>query len=179
MSLGRIAYTGLKLHYTLEACPFLLKYHCRYMCSSHSSALSSEYTETPNYPPILSHDKKSVYCRSRDQKLDKIKKLGTIEEKLIGINMPRFYGWNSLILNEGNFPFNILPFIQHITRTDVIEINSFPFSSDFQKTEIESIINKIRPQLQEAIILEVLHKKYVKEQIILFTMLLNLRNKHV
>lgn len=151
------AYKCPKFNPLIEKCPILLK-PCRHMGNS---VINNEYTKTPNYPPILALDTKNVYCRDRDLKLDKIKRLGTIEEKLIGINMPRYYGWSSLILNEGNFPFNILPFVQHITRTDIKELEKFPFSSGLSKNEMDNILNKIRPQLKEAIILEVLQKKYV------------------
>lgn len=130
-----------------------------HLCRRFSSTVpseNSEYTDTPVYPTILDLSTENVRKRERDEKLDKLKKLGTIEEKLIGINMPRFYGWSSLMLHEGSYPFNFMPFVQHITRTDFLEVESFPFTNPSNSlSEVSGAVDKIRPQLQDALIMEI------------------------
>ncbi|XP_046685245.1 uncharacterized protein LOC124370984 [Homalodisca vitripennis] len=157
MSLSQFTFKGVKL--TPFATQRILKIkHLRRMSSNIYP--DDQYTETPNYPRILDLSEKSCYKRERDAKLDKIKKLGTVEEKFFGINMPRFYGWSSLMLKEGNFPFNFLPFVQHITRTDFIKVDEFPFSTNLSENEIKNLVDRIRPQLQDAILLELIKKRH-------------------
>lgn len=156
ITLGRIKFYSDRPKYNL---PCMFAQHLRRNMSDYQSETNNEYTDKPQYPPILNLSKESRYIRDRDQKLEKLKKVGTVEEKQIGINMPRYYGWSSLILKEGNYPFNILPFIKHITRTDYIQTEQFPFLNNYSQLEIESIINSIRPQLQESIIMEASMKK--------------------
>lgn len=138
---------------------FKLGLHLSRSLSSTVQADNNEYTDIPMYPTILNLSPESVIRRERDVKLDKLKKLGTIEEKLIGINMPRFYGWSSLMLHEGNYPLNIMPFVQHITRTDFIEAESFPFTNRNSQSEVNSAVDKIRPQLQDALIMEIAKRR--------------------
>ncbi|XP_054286399.1 uncharacterized protein LOC129002546 [Macrosteles quadrilineatus] len=107
-----------------------------------------------NYPPILDPSPSEVYKRERDAKLDKMKRLGTVEEKLIGINMPRYYGWSSIVLQEGNYPFNFMPFVQHITRTDFQTTEIFPFPQSHDESHVKNVIKIIRPQLQDALLME-------------------------
>lgn len=138
---------------------FKLGLHLSRSLSSTIQADNNEYTDTPMYPTILNLSPESVMKRERDVKLDKLKKLGTIEEKLIGINIPRFYGWSSLMLHEGNYPLNFMPFVQHITRTDFIEVESFPFTNNNSQSEVNVAVDKIRPQLQDALIMEIAKKR--------------------
>uniref|UniRef100_A0A1B6LLN1 28S ribosomal protein S30, mitochondrial n=1 Tax=Graphocephala atropunctata TaxID=36148 RepID=A0A1B6LLN1_9HEMI len=156
MSLSRFTFKNSRLT-TFTAHNILKTKHERKMSSRIYP--DDQYTDSPNYPAILDLSPKPSYRRERDNKLNKIKKLGTVEEKFFGINMPRFYGWSSLMLKEGNFPFNFLPFIQHITRTDYIDVDQFPFSSNLSQTEIENLVKRIRPQLQDAILLEMVKKR--------------------
>jgi len=127
-----------------------------------STTSDAAFSSHPEYPQILDLSPEEVYKRQRDEKLDKIKNVGTIEEKLIGINMPRYYGWSSLMLKEGNYPYNYMPFVQHITRTDFIETKLFPFSHNYSLSEIEILTKQIRPQLQDAILME-LKKRHLYE----------------
>lgn len=162
MALCRFAYKKVRLN---SPTPpeivqiFKLGLHPSRSLSSTIQADNNEYTDTPMYPTILNLSPESVMKRERDVKLDKLKKLGTIEEKLIGINIPRFYGWSSLMLHEGNYPLNFMPFVQHITRTDFIEVESFPFTNNNSQSEVNIAIDKIRPQLQDALIMEIAKKR--------------------
>ena len=81
----------------------------------------SEYTDKPIYPEIISNSYDSKKLRKYEEWHDQIKNLNTIEEKLIKINMPRYYGHKSVILSDGKFPYNCLPLTQHYTRTALTE----------------------------------------------------------
>lgn len=154
MALCRLPRKGLVKYKT--SCTFFNK------CSQRTNSTSSgneEYTASPQYPPILDLSPISTYKRERDFKLDKLKRIGTVEEKFLGINIPRYYGWSSLMLKEGSYPFNFLPFVQHITRTDVIPVEKLPFASVLSQSEFENVLRTIKPQLQEAIIMEMVYKR--------------------
>lgn len=162
MALCRFTYKKVKLNTLtpLEVVQiFKQGLHISKSLSSPVLSDNNEYTDTPMYPAILDMSSESVNLRERDMKLDKLKKIGTIEEKLIGINMPRYYGWSSLMLHEGNYPFNFMPFVQHITRTDFIEVESLPFTNSNSQSEVNSAVDKIRPQLQDALVMEITKRR--------------------
>lgn len=78
---------------------------------------NDEYTEQPEYPKIKDLSFKS---RKKDERLtwhEEIQKVKTVEEKMIKINMPRYYGYKVVQMNEASLPYNCLPAIQHYTRT--------------------------------------------------------------
>lgn len=154
MALCRLPQKGLVKYKT--SCTYINKYAKR---TSSTSSENEEYTKSPQYPPILDLSPLVSYKRERDYKLNKLKRIGTVEEKFLGINIPRYYGWSSLILKEGSYPFNFLPFVQHITRTDVIISEKLPFTSTLSQSEFDNVLSTIRPQLQEAIIMEMAFKR--------------------
>lgn len=130
-------------------------------CSySTDAVVVGTHSTDSNYPPILDPSPTEVYKRERDAKLDKMKRLGTVEEKLIGINMPRYYGWSSIVLQEGNYPFNFMPFVQHITRTDFQTTEMFPFPQSHDESHVKNVIKIIRPQLQDALLMELSKIRY-------------------
>uniref|UniRef100_A0A1I8MAF7 28S ribosomal protein S30, mitochondrial n=1 Tax=Musca domestica TaxID=7370 RepID=A0A1I8MAF7_MUSDO len=78
---------------------------------------NDEYWETPQYPEIKDT---SFDGRKKDEAKtwhEQIQKTPTVEEKLIKINMPRYYGYKVVHMNEERLPYNCLPAIQHYTRT--------------------------------------------------------------
>lgn len=69
------------------------------------------------YPPIEAITPKRKRELKRIAWHEDVKKLKTIEEKSIKINMPKYYGYQMMMLYDDNFPYDCLPFIQHWTRT--------------------------------------------------------------
>lgn len=79
-----------------------------------------------SYPAILDTSFEAKKARERKKWHDKIKALPTVEEKLLEINMPSYYGWKSLNLSEGVIPYDSLGFTQFITRTHFIQTDDIP-----------------------------------------------------
>lgn len=111
--------------------------------------VSSEYTEEAEYPTI--HD--TSYKAKKSNKVgawhEKIKNLSTIEEKMIEINMPRYYGYKCLMLDDKTIPYNTLPFIQSTTKTEFND--NLPEFYNQNKEKSENFLNLIKADLQEAL----------------------------
>lgn len=82
-----------------------------------------EYTNQPNYPPIVDISYETRKQRQIEAYHEEYKQVGTVEEKLFKLNLPKYYGYKSLMLSEENLPYNCLGLVQHGTRTDLKEGN--------------------------------------------------------
>lgn len=113
-----------------------------------------EYTETPQYPPILDTSYEARKRRMDEQWHEKVKALKTVEEKLFEINMPRYYGWKCIMLSEDSIPYNSLSFAQHVTRTHLGELKHLaPYSTDLEE-ESNKLLEHVKPWIEEALIFE-------------------------
>lgn len=95
---------------------------CRYLSAkaeAQATALStdSEYTAEPEYPVIRDLSYKGRKVQSAKDWHDEIRRVATVEEKMIKVNMPRYYGYKVVDLNDTKMPYNALPLMQHYTRT--------------------------------------------------------------
>lgn len=112
-----------------------------------STAVNQTNTQ---YPPIVDTSYKARVKRKNDTWYDKIKKLESVEEKLFGLNMPRYYGWKSLNLKEGFVPYDSLEQAQYITRTHVANTRELPafyntiITSEQLDASIEIVKNHIK-----------------------------------
>uniref|UniRef100_A0A1A9VU90 Uncharacterized protein n=1 Tax=Glossina austeni TaxID=7395 RepID=A0A1A9VU90_GLOAU len=107
---------------------------------------NDDYTEIPQYPPI--HD---LSFRSRKESEaqnwhEEIMKVPTVEEKMIKINMPRYYGYRVVDLHDRCLPYNCLPALQHYTRTVFEEMPS-KISDEILENQVEIV----RADIQDAI----------------------------
>ncbi|KAJ8970919.1 hypothetical protein NQ314_000969 [Rhamnusium bicolor] len=136
-----------RLHKTLK--PTLVNLRC------YSTALRNEeeYTATPQYPPILDLSFEKKLERKKEAVHEEIRRVKTVEEKQIKLNMPRFYGFKSYMLTEDYIPYNSLPLAQHVTRTHLIVNNNLP---QFYKTvEVDDITNILKSEVEEALLIEI------------------------
>lgn len=110
------------------------------------SANSDEYTDVPQYPPI--HDLSfRARKKSEAQKwYEEIIKASTVEEKMIKINMPRYYGYKVIDLHDRCLPYNCLPALQHYTRT-VLEKMPSKIGDEVLANQVDAI----RTDVQDAI----------------------------
>lgn len=115
-----------------------------------SVAPEEEYTNTPQYPPILDLSFEKKIERKKVSKYDEIKAVKTVEEKQIKLNMPRYYGFKCYMFRENNVPFNTLPLIQHITRTHLIENSDLP--SFYSSLNLDSVCERIKSQIEESLV---------------------------
>lgn len=110
-----------------------------------------EYSDKPEYPPILDVSYKAKRKRIKEKYHEEFKQVGTVEEKLIKINLPKYYGWKTLSLNENNPQYNALGMSQYITRTDLKEVDGLP---EFYKKNDEfgtKVAEKVKSEVEDVI----------------------------
>lgn len=90
---------------------------------------------------------------------EKIKKLKGVEEKLFGINMPRYYGWKSLIVEEGQVGYNCLDHAQYITRTHVMNERKLPaFYDTLSNEQVDSVVENVKHHIENIVAFEYSHR---------------------
>lgn len=114
----------------------------------------NEYTDTPEYPPILDLSLKARKLRDRQTVHQKIQKINTVEEKQIALNMPRYYGWKSIVLNESKIPYNAMPLIQYYTRTHFNEIENLPDLYTELASMSDEVVQEIKSYIEDSIAIE-------------------------
>lgn len=108
-----------------------------------------EYTEKPEYPEILDTSHESKVLRKKQSWYEQIKNLKTVEEKQIKINMPRYYGYKVVALNDTRVRYNSLPMIQHYTRTLFQGNDKLPDASESE--QVNSLVKAISGEFQESV----------------------------
>ncbi|XP_078052150.1 mitochondrial ribosomal protein S30 [Augochlora pura] len=113
-------------------------------------------SENAVYPPILDPTNNGQKRRDKEEWSNKIKKLETVEEKLFGLNMPYYYGWKSLFLQEGYVRYNTLEHTQYITKTNLVNDNKLPDLYDKLCTseQLDDLVQSIKKPIEDAIIFE-------------------------
>jgi small subunit ribosomal protein S30 len=96
------------------------------------------------------------YEARKERKIEEIAqnitKLGTVEEKLIELNAPKYYGWWALNLYERVISYNALPFTQFATRTCLV--NELPsIYNDVDEIALKSLPN-IKDKLNDLLLQE-------------------------
>lgn len=114
----------------------------------------NEYTESPQYPPILDMSLEARKLRERQSLHKKIQDINTVEEKQIALNMPRYYGWKCIMLQEDKVPYNALPLVQYYTRSHFVPIDKLPEVYNESGPSAETISQEIKAQVEEAIAIE-------------------------
>lgn len=65
--------------------------------------------------------------------------------------MPKYYGWQVMLLTDQKFPYNALPHVQHYTRTQFEE--GLPKEWTKKTTEqLDGIVSGIKEQIEDAIL---------------------------
>lgn len=111
---------------------------------------ASEYSEIPEYPPIVEKSPRLEKKLKNFQWYAKIQRIDTIEEKMIEINMPRYYGHKCLMLNDKVYPYSTLPFFQHATKTEFVNCESHVPTNEEETKKIDIFLSLIRSDIQEA-----------------------------
>ncbi|RVE43600.1 hypothetical protein evm_011750 [Chilo suppressalis] len=117
-------------------------------------ALQNEYSETPEYPPIMDNSLQARKSRKRESLFEKIKKLDTVEEKQIALNMPRYYGWQCVMLHEDTIPYNAMPMIKCYTRSHFIPVENLPNAYADTAVAAGEISKEVKTYIEDAIVME-------------------------
>lgn len=122
----------------------------RYCAAQNAVEKVSEDSERVEYPPIMDQSRKANLEREKMAWHEQVKKLNTIEEKLIKVNMPAYWGLRTTPLENDEYHYNCLPSFQHWTRTHYE--NGLP-SDWFKRSaeEVDGLVNAVRDQIIEAI----------------------------
>lgn len=123
----------------------------------YSTPAVSEFNSIESiYPPIEDMSFKAKYKRKRQAWYEEIKNLETVEEKLFKINMPRYYGWKSLILKEHVVPYNSLSHAQYFTRTHIVKESGLPayYNTVISIEQLDKIVQSIKSDIEDNIIFE-------------------------
>ncbi|XP_023949445.2 28S ribosomal protein S30, mitochondrial [Bicyclus anynana] len=115
---------------------------------------NEDYTDAPVYPPILDLSLPAKKLRTRQSLHKKIQNINTVEEKQIALNMPRYYGWQSIVLNENKIPFNAMPLVQHYTRTHFQLLDKLPDIYAESSATADIVLQEIKSCIEECIVTE-------------------------
>ncbi|XP_033170863.1 39S ribosomal protein S30, mitochondrial [Drosophila mauritiana] len=94
-------------------------------CLAGQSQLQLNSTDAePVYPEIQDPSFKARKQKDAANWHEEIRQVPTVEEKMIKINMPRYYGFKVVDFNDSKIPYNALPLTQHYTRTVLEDLPS-------------------------------------------------------
>ncbi|EDW51524.1 GM22582 [Drosophila sechellia] len=94
-------------------------------CLAGQSQLQLNSTDAePVYPEIQDTSFKARKQKDAANWHEEIRQVPTVEEKMIKINMPRYYGFKVVDFNDSRIPYNALPLTQHYTRTVLEDLPS-------------------------------------------------------
>lgn len=124
-------------------------------------AEENEYTDTPVYPPILDMSLQGRKLREREALHQNIQKINTVEEKQIALNMPRYYGWQSIVFNENKIPYNAMPLVQYYTRTHFKQIEKLPDLYTGLSSMSDTVVQEIKTYIEDSIAIEKEGVEYV------------------
>lgn len=130
--------------------PYLKDKVYKYPEPVEDESLPAEYPEIQDLSVITQH------AHRKQEYFDKFKALSTVEEKLIALNLPKYYGWPSYQLKDNHIPYDYLPFAQYITRTVISEQKLLP--SHVSEEQIRPLIDQLKAELEKVLIFE-LHNK--------------------
>lgn len=115
-----------------------------------TAVAESEYTEVAEYPEILDTTFTARKERETMTWQEEVQAAPTVEEKMIKINMPRYYGYKVVELNDARLPYNCLPAIQHYTRTVYESIPVDVKEDEKLSTYVEAIKGDVQDALELA-----------------------------
>lgn len=113
--------------------------------------LSDEYTEKPEYPPIQDLSFKARKKRAAQTWHEQVKNVTTVEGKLIKVNMPRYYGFRTIMLGDERVPYNCLPLSQHYTRTLFENVQKLPEFYDAAGESVDSFAKSLQGSIEDAV----------------------------
>lgn len=122
--------------------------------SGHLRYLSTR-AAVAEYPEILDLSFEAKRQRKKDVLAKRIQTLPTVEEKVMALNMKKYFGYKCIMLNDEKLPYNSLPMIQYSTRTKFNETGEeLPeFYTQFNATAGECLPG-IKQRIEDAIFFE-------------------------
>lgn len=132
----------------------LSKCYLRTFATSALPNNSNDYSAEAIYPEIKDLSFKSKKKEKQQLWHEKIKQLKTVEEKLLEVNMPKYYGYKCTMLNQEKIAYNNLPLIQNCTSTVFHETDNLPDLYKLNETPIDSFVDSIKSDFENALLFE-------------------------
>lgn len=132
------------------------------VCFKRLSSAAAVVNE-PQYPPIIEQGPLADKLRRKEKWHDWLKSHDTVEEKLFELNMPKYYGWRSVILRDNAVPYNFLPWAQFATRTHLEITDAIPYYSDASLDSAASeLSSQLKSDVENVILFEYQHFRWVQ-----------------
>ncbi|XP_076346316.1 mitochondrial ribosomal protein S30 isoform X2 [Tachypleus tridentatus] len=106
---------------------------------------SQEYVEAPSYPEIIDPSKEGRKKHARKQWYKYVQELPTVEQKLLEIISQQKYP--AVILGPVSRSYDLLPFQQYCTRTNVIK----GLPEKYQETNVDDVYARLKQQLIQVV----------------------------
>jgi len=110
----------------------------------------SEHTDKPEYPQHVPPQYQTEEFVDKKDWIVKMNRLGSYEQKVLELNMPKGYGWHCCELRDDEFQLNGLQFIKFVTRTKVIEEMPTDYYSDVSSSS-KIAAERLAPHIEELI----------------------------
>ncbi|CAG5100557.1 Similar to MRPS30: 39S ribosomal protein S30 [Cotesia congregata] len=148
----------LRIKYLLQAIS------SRYLQTKTSNI--SDVAENPLYPPIVDISFVAKWRRKHDLWHEQVKQVPTVEEKCLKLNMPRYWGFKCLMINEGSVYYNELPQAQYITRTYISQESSLPVYYDnlISTEKLNNLIENLKELIEQGVAFELAGRNRTLEQ---------------
>ncbi|XP_063709738.1 large ribosomal subunit protein mL65 [Culicoides brevitarsis] len=110
-----------------------------------------EYTEKPEYPPIVDISNEAKKKRAKERYHEEYKQVGTVEEKVIKLNLPKYYGFQCVVLDQSEVLYDTLNFGQYITRTVKHETPELPEFYKKNDEMVSKLAEKVKSEVEDVI----------------------------
>ncbi|KAK8397226.1 hypothetical protein O3P69_004738 [Scylla paramamosain] len=97
-----------------------------FFSSLHHDAALAEYTDTPQYPEIIDVSREANKRRKKEAWHQKVTNLPSVEQKMMELNMPKYFGHWSCQLRDNRPTLLTTDFCRFATRTHVEEVERLP-----------------------------------------------------
>lgn len=140
----------------------LIKYPKVRITRDFSTALSHIETskDAVEYPPIVDNSFLERQKLKTLEQYDRIKRCPTIEEKIIELNMPRYWGFRCLKMGDEWYPYNALPMVKYATKTDFQEMLA---EDPAEAKKTDEFYNLLKSDLVDALEFELTGYKHAFE----------------
>ncbi|KAK0181570.1 hypothetical protein PV327_003843 [Microctonus hyperodae] len=131
--------------------------------TSNSNEIIPEEVE---YPPIQDISYKARWRRFRETWHEEVKQVKTVEEKMIKINMPRYWGFRCMMYDEGKIVYHELPHAQFVTRTYVASDTQLPsyYDNVIEPEKLNKLCEEIKKSIEDGIVFQMSSFKQVHDK---------------
>lgn len=142
----------------------LLKYPKIKITRAFSTALAQQEApkDVVEYPPIVDDSFEAKLKRKYVEQFERIKQCPTIEEKIIELNMPRYWGFRCMMMGDEWYPYNPLPFVKYSTKTEFKE-TPLKIEDPAEAKKVDDFYNIFKSDLVDAIEFELSGYKHAFE----------------